>query len=206
MAFDYKKEYKEFYLPKNKPQIVTIPKANFVAVRGEGSPKEEGGQYQNAMNILYSVSYTLKMSYKTDHKIEGYFEYVVPPLEGLWFNASYDNKDNFVWISMIRLPEFITKEEFDWAVDTASKKKGFDASKAEFLSFDEGLCVQIMHHGAYDDEPATVKLMHDFIAENNYVLDINDNRLHHEIYLSDPRRVSVDKLKTVIRLPIKAKD
>lgn len=208
MAFDFKKEYKEFYLPKNKPEIVTVPKANFIAVRGKGDPNEEGGGYQKAVGILYSVAYTLRMSYKTDYKIEGFFEYVVPPLEGFWWQdgikgVDYSNKSSFNWISVIRLPDFVTKKDFAWAVETASKKKKIDCSSAEFLTIDEGLCVQIMHIGSYDDEPASVKLMGDFIKENGYTIDINQKRLHHEIYLSDPRKSKPENLKTVIRHPIK---
>lgn len=207
MAFDFKKEFKEFYLPKNKPEIITVPKMNYIAVRGKGNPNDEDGAYKKALEILYAVSYTLKMSYKSDYKIEGFFEYVVPPLEGFWwqdgFNGmDYSNKSELNWISVIRLPDFITKENFDWAVDAASKKKKIDCSKAEFISIDEGLCVQIMHNGSYDDEPKTVKLMDDFIRENGYENDMNENRLHHEIYLSDPRKTVQEKLKTVIRHPI----
>ena len=208
MAFDFKKEYKEFYLPKNKPSIIDVPKANYIAVRGKGNPNEEGGLYQEALGILYSVAYTLKMSYKTDYKIKGFFEYVVPPLEGFWWQdgvdgIDYSDKSTFNWISVIRLPDFITEEDFNWAVETASKKKNIDCSSAEFLTIDEGLCVQIMHVGSYDDEPASVKLMDDYLKENEYATDINQSRLHHEIYLSDPRKTSPEKLKTVIRHPIK---
>lgn len=208
MAFDFKKEYKEFYMPKNKPQIVTIPKANYIAVRGKGNPNEEGGEYKTAIGVLYAVAYTLKMSYKTDYKIEGFFEYVVPPLEGFWWqdnveSIDYTDKSAFNWISVIRLPDFITKKDFDWAVETASKKKKMDCSGAEFLSIDEGLCVQIMHIGAFDDEPATVAMMDKYLEENGYVNDFTDERRHHEIYLSDPRKVAPEKCKTVIRHPIK---
>ena len=208
MAFDFKKEYKEFYMPKNKPQIVTVPKANYVAVRGKGNPNEADGAYQQAMNVLYSVAYTLKMSYKTDYKIEGFFEYVVPPLEGFWWQegiagVDYTNKDAFQWISVIRLPDFITEKDFNWAVETAAKKKKLDCSSAEFLTIDEGLCVQIMHIGAYDNEPETVAVMDSFLEENGYVNDFSEIRLHHEIYLSDPRRTAPEKLKTVIRHPIR---
>ncbi len=208
MAFDFKKEYKEFYMPKNKPQIVTIPKMNYIAVRGKGDPNEEGGAYKNAIGVLYAVAYTLKMSYKTDYKIDGFFEYVVPPLEGFWRqdnrdSIDYSNKSAFNWISVIRLPDFVTKADFDWAVETAAKKKKMDCSAAEFLSVDEGLCVQIMHLGAYDDEPATVALMDEYLRENGYIKDINDKRLHHEIYLSDPRKAAPEKWRTVIRHPIK---
>ncbi|MBR3833184.1 MAG: GyrI-like domain-containing protein [Lachnospiraceae bacterium] len=208
MAFDFKKEYKEFYMPKNKPEIVTVPKANYIAVRGEGNPNEEDGAYKNAIGVLYAVAYTLKMSYKTDYKIEGFFEYVVPPLEGFWWQdgvdgIDYGNKDTFKWISVIRLPDFITKKDFDWAVETATKKKKLDCSIAEFKTIDEGLCVQIMHNGSYDDEPASVAMMYEYLAENGYENDINDKRLHHEIYLSDPRKTSPEKCKTVIRHPIR---
>lgn len=208
MAFDFKKEYKEFYMPKNKPEIVTVPKANYIAVRGKGNPNEIDGAYQQAISILYAVAYTLKMSYKTEHKIEGFFEYVVPPLEGFWWQDNVDgidyaDKTAFNWISVIRLPEFITKKDFEWAVETASEKKKLDCSSAEFLTVDEGLCVQIMHIGAFDDEPQTVALMDEYIAQNGYENDITESRLHHEIYLSDARKVAPEKRKTVIRHPIK---
>ena len=208
MAFDFKKEYKEFYMPKNKPQIVTVPKANYIAVRRKGNPNEADGAYQQAMSVLYSVAYTLKMSHKTDYKIEGFFEYVVPPLEGFWWQegidgVDYTNKDAFQWISVIRLPDFITEKDFNWAVETAAKKKKLDCSSAEFLTIDEGLCVQIMHIGAYDNEPETVAVMDSFLEENGYVNDFSEIRIHHEIYLSDPRRTAPEKLKTVIRHPIR---
>ena len=208
MAFDFKKEYKEFYMPKNKPEIVTVPKANYIAVRGKGNPNEIDGAYQKAISILYAVAYTLKMSYKTEHKIEGFFEYVVPPLEGFWWQDNVDgidyaDKAAFNWISVIRLPEFITQKDFEWAVKTASEKKKLDCSSAEFLTVDEGLCVQIMHIGAFDDEPQTVTLMDEYIAQNGYENDITESRLHHEIYLSDARKVAPEKWKTVIRHPIK---
>ena len=208
MAFDFKKEYKEFYMPKNKPEIVTVPKANYIAVRGKGNPNEIDGAYQQAISILYAVAYTLKMSYKTEHKIEGFFEYVVPPLEGFWWQDNVDgidyaDKAAFNWISVIRLPEFITQKDIEWAVETASEKKKLDCSSAEFLTVDEGLCVQIMHIGAFDDEPQTVALMDEYIAQNGYENDITESRLHHEIYLSDARKVAPEKWKTVIRHPIK---
>ena len=211
MAFDFKKEYKEFYLPKNKAQIVTMPRMNYVAVRGKGNPDEEGGQYKTAIGVLYSVAYTLKMSYKTDYKIKGFFEYVVPPLEGFWWQdhvegVDYSNKSAFNWISVIRLPDFITKKDFDWAVDTATKKKKLDCSKAEFLTIDEGLCVQMMHIGPFDNEPEFVKIMDAFLEENGYVNDINEKRLHHEIYMSDARKIAPEKWKTVIRHPIRRKE
>jgi hypothetical protein len=208
MAFDFKKEFKGLYLPKSKPEIITVPKVNYIAVRGKGNPNEKDGAYSQALSILYAVAYTLKMSYKTDYKIEGFFEYVVPPLEGFWWQdgikgVNYSDKSSFNWISVIRMPDFVTEIDFKWAVETASKKKKIDCSSAEFLTIDEGLCVQIMHIGSYDDEPASVKLMDDYIKENGYENDINQTRLHHEIYLSDPRKTEPEKLKTVIRHPIK---
>lgn len=208
MAFDYKKEYKEYYLPKSKPSIVDIPPMNFVAVRGKGDPNDENGEYKQAMTLLYGVSFTIKMSKKGDHRIDGYFDYVVPPLEGLWQQngvngIDYAHKERFEWVSMIRLPDFVTKAEFDWAVKEASAKKKIDFSKAEFFTYDEGLCVQCMHIGSYDDEPATVEAMHRFADGSGYIIDISEKRRHHEIYLSDPRKTSPEKLKTVIRLPLK---
>lgn len=208
MAFDYKKEYKEFYLPKAKPGIVTIPKMNFLAVCGEGDPNIEGGDYKNAVGILYAIAYTIKMSKMGSRQIEGYFDYVVPPLEGFWQQKGikgidYTRKDLFQWISVIRLPDFVSQEDFDWAKEEASRKKGIDTSKAKLWTFEEGLCVQCMHLGPYDDEPATVELMHRFMEEQEYTLDISDKRLHHEIYLSDARKTAPEKLKTVIRHPIR---
>lgn len=208
MAFDFKKEFKEFYMPKNKPEVVTVPEMNYIAVRGKGDPNDEDGAYKQAIEVLYAVAYTLKMSYKTDYKIEGFFEYVVPPLEGFWWQegvngADYSKKSEFNWISVIRLPDFVTKKDFEWAVRTAEKKKKLDCSSAEFLTVDEGLCVQIMHIGSYDDEPATAAIMDKYISENGYVNDISETRLHHEIYLSDPRKTVPEKRKTVIRHPIR---
>ncbi len=208
MAFDFKKEYKEFYLPKNKPSIVEVPSVNYIAVRGRGDPNEEDGDYKRAVGVLYAVAYTLKMSYKTEHKIAGFYEYVVPPLEGFWEQegvqgADYSDKSAFKWISVIRLPEFVTPGELEWAKQTAAVKKKLDCGTAEFLTIDEGLCVQIMHTGSYDDEPATVALMDEFISERGYVNDLGGARLHHEIYLSDPRKADPAKMKTVVRHPIR---
>ena len=193
-----------------QPAVVNDPKANYIAVRDKGDPNEEGGTYQQAISILYAVAYTLKMSYKTDYKIKGFFEYVVPPLEGFWWqedveDVDYTNKSAFHWISVNRLPDFVTKEDFDWAVETATKKKKLDCSSAEYLTIDEGLCVQIMHLGSFDDEPATVALMDAYLEQNGYVNDINKDRLHHEIYMSDARKVVPEKWKTVIRHPIRIK-
>jgi len=211
MAFDFKKEYKEFYMPKKKPEIVNVPKANYIAVRGKGDPNEEGGEYKASIGLLYTIAFTLKMSKRTGHEIEGFFDYVVPPLEGFWWQNGIDGidftkKDKFRWISVIRLPDFIKKEDFDWAVETAQKKKKMDCTKVEFLAIDEGLCVQVMHIGAYDDEPASVALMDAYIEKEGYENDLSDVRLHHEIYLSDARKVEPARRKTVIRHPIKKKE
>lgn len=208
MAFDYKKEYKEFYMPKQKPELVTVPKMNYIAVRGSGNPNDEDGEYKKAMELLYGIAFTIKMSKMGDHRIEGYFDYVVPPLEGFWWqdgieDIDYGKKEAFQWISVIRLPDFVTEADFQWAVQECSAKKKKDFSKAEFLTIEEGLCVQCMHIGAYDEEPATCARMDAFLLENGYVNDFSDSRRHHEIYLSDARRVASERLKTVIRHPVK---
>ncbi len=243
MAFDYKKEYKEFYMPKNRPELVDIPEMNFIAVRGKGNPNEEGGAYKAAIGLLYGIAFTIKMSKKGNHKIDGYFDYVVPPLEGFWwqentygaedgsfhnssgnynmgnrpenhspgyslshspcYGIDYNRKEDFCWISVIRLPDFVTEDDVRWAVKEAEKKKQQDFSKVEFLTIREGLCVQCMHIGAYDDEPATVAAMDAFLKEKGYVNDFNEERRHHEIYLSDARRTAPERLKTVIRHPVK---
>ena len=210
MAFDFKKEYKEFYMPKNKPGIITVPSMNYLAVRGQGNPNEESGDYRQAIGLLYGIAFTIKMSKKSGHQLDGYFDYVVPPLEGFWWQdgidgIDYAHKEQFKWISAIRLPDFVTKKAFEWAVVEATAKKKTDFSKVEFLTYDEGLCVQCMHIGSYDDEPATVALMHAYMEGQGYTLDITDERLHHEIYLSDARKVAPEKLKTVIRHPIRAR-
>lgn len=208
MAFDFKKEYKEFYLPKDKPGIVDIPRMNYLAVRGQGDPNVEGSEYKASIGLLYGIAFTIKMSKKGDHQIDGYFDYVVPPLEGFWWQdgvtgIDYAHKETFRFISVIRLPDFVTKADFDWAVAEASKKKKTDFSKVEFLTVDEGLCVQCMHIGPYDSEPETIMRMEEYIAAQGYALDFTDQRLHHEIYLSDARKVAPEKRKTVIRHPVK---
>jgi len=208
MAFDFKKEYKEFYMPKSKPEIVTVPKMNYIAVRGKGNPNDEKGEYKDSIGLLYAIAFTIKMSYKGSHKIEGYFEYVVPPLEGFWWQEgggeiNYADKDGFNFISLIRLPDFVTKADFDWAVREVTNKKKVDFSKVEFLTYDEGVCVQCKHIGSYDDEPATIESMHEYMRTNGYELDSSGSRFHHEIYLSDPRKCDAEKLKTVVRHPIK---
>ncbi len=211
MAFDYKKEYKEFYMPKKKPSIVEVPTMNYIAVRGKGNPNLKGSEYKESIGLLYTIAFTIKMSKKSNHQIAGYFDYVVPPLEGLWWQEKiegidYTHKEDFHFISIIRLPDFVTREDFDWAIQKATKKKKEDFSKVEFFTYEEGLCVQCMHIGSYDDEPETIKIMHDFMMEQGYELDITDKRLHHEIYLSDARRVASERLKTAVRHPIKKCD
>jgi len=208
MAFDFKKEYKEFYLPKDQPGIVTVPRMNYIAVRGQGDPNAEDGEYKRSIEWLYAVAFTIKMSKKGDHRIEGFFDYVVPPLEGFWqqegvSGVDYAHKENFKWISVIRLPDFVTQADLAWAIDTAAKKKKTDLSRVEFFSYEEGLCVQCMHVGSFDEEPATVAAMHKYMEAQGYALDITQRRLHHEIYLSDARKVAPEKLKTVIRHPIR---
>ncbi len=218
MAFDFKKEYKELYAPKRTPQIVDVPRMTFVSVCGSGNPNAEGGAYKDALAVLYAVAYTIKMSKMGDHRIEGYFDFVVPPLEGFWWQKDagaidFTNKDAFQWVSAIRLPDFVTQEEFDWAKAEAASKKNLDTSKAELLTFTEGLCAQILHVGSYDDEPSTIACMDNFIEASGYALDITpvehdchlQGRHHHEIYLSDPRRTQPEKLKTIIRHPIARK-
>lgn len=211
MAFDYKKEYKGVYMPKNTPSIVDVPKMNYIAVRGKGNPNDEDSEYKMSIGLLYAIAFTIKMSYKGNHKIDGYFEYVVPPLEGFWWQNNktcgidYNNKENFNFISLIRLPDFVTKEDFEWAIKEATTKKNDDFSRVEFFTYNEGKCVQCMHIGSYDDEPKTISLMHEYMKENGYELDITNERFHHEIYLSDPRRCCTSRLKTVIRHPIKIK-
>ena len=201
MAFDYKKEYREFYMPKRTPEIVEIPEMNFAAVRGSG-------EYKAAIGLLYAVAFTIKMSKKGDHRIDGYFDYVVPPLEGFWWQkgicgVDYGQKALFQWISMIRLPDFVTEKDFLWAVAEAERKKKQDFSKVQFLTVKEGLCVQCLHIGPFDEEPATVALMDRYLQENGYENDFSENRRHHEIYLSDARRVAPERWRTVIRHPVK---
>lgn len=207
MAFDFKKEYKEFYLPKTQPSIVEIPPMNYLAVRGKGDPNIEDSEYKQSISLLYAIAFTIKMSKRGNHQIAGYFDYVVPPLEGFWWQdgsaeLDYSRKSDMNFISAIRLPDFVTKADFDWAVTEATHKKKQDFSKVEFFSYDEGTCVQCLHVGSYNDEPATIQLMDDFARTNGYQLDVQNPRYHHEIYLSDPRRVKPESLKTVLRHPI----
>lgn len=208
MPFDFKKEYKEFYMPPGKPGIVNIPKMNYIAVRGTGDPNSENGEYKESIGLLYAVAFTIKMSKMGSHRMAGYFDYVVPPLEGFWRqegsdSIDYSYKEKFHFISAIRLPDFVTADEFNWAVGEAARKKKLDLSKVEFFTYDEGLCVQCMHIGPYDDEPKTIEAMHEHAAQNGCVPDIRAERMHHEIYLSDPRKCAPERLKTVVRHPVK---
>ena len=210
MVFDFKKEYKELYKPKTKPSIINVEKANFIAVRGVGDPNAENSEYKQSISLLYPIAYAIKMSKKGDYKIDGYFDFVVPPLEGFWWQegirgVDYANKDSFNFISLIRMPDFVTKEVFEWAIEETTRKKKKDFSKVEFFTYDEGLCVQCMHIGPYNDEPITVEAMHEYMIEQGYELDITDERFHHEVYISDVRKISPEKLKTVLRHPIKKK-
>ncbi len=208
MAFDYKKEYKEFYLPKNKPTIIAIPPINYIAVQGRGDPNAENSEYKQSIGLLYGIAFTIKMSKLGSRQMEGYFDFVVPPLEGFWWQegggeVDYADKSGFCFLSVIRLPDFVTREDFDWAVAEATRKKQMDFSKVTYLTINEGLCVQCMHIGPYDDEPATINVMHQYMRDQGYALDISEKRLHHEIYLSDVRKVAPEKRKTVVRHPIK---
>lgn len=210
MVFDFKKEYKELYKPKTKPSIINVEKANFIAVRGVGDPNAENSEYKQSISLLYPIAYAIKMSKKGDYKIDDYFDFVVPPLEGFWWQegikgVDYANKDSFNFISLIRMPDFVTKEVFEWAIEETTRKKKEDFSKVEFFTYDEGLCVQCMHIGPYNDEPITVEAMHEYMIEQGYELDITDERFHHEVYISDVRKISPEKLKTVLRHPIKKK-
>lgn len=210
---DYKKEFKDLYLPKSEPTLIDVPKMNFIMVDGKGNPNHEEGEYKSALELLYALSYAIKMSKKGTYNIDGYFEYVVPPLEGLWWlendGMDFTKKDKYQWTSMIRQPEFVTNEVFEWACSEVLKKKpNLDILKARFQTFKEGLCVQSMHIGPYDDEPKTVEKIDKYIEDNhliNAISTTNEDGIilrHHEIYLSDPRKTSPDKLKTVIRHPV----
>ena len=205
---DYRKEYRELYQPKTTPTVVDVGEMQFVAVEGRGNPNDENGEYQQAISVLYAVQYTIKMSKMGSRAPAGYFDYVVPPLEGFWWldndeEFSVENKSKYRWLSVIRLPEFVDEKVFQWACQEATKKKKIDTQKAQYLKIKEGLCVQCLHIGPYDDEPKTLKLMHDFINENGWQSDLNEIRRHHEIYLSDPRKTETSKLKTVLRIPVK---
>lgn len=206
---DYKKAFKELYSPKTIPSAIEVPEMKFIQVDGRGDPNEPDGDYQKAIELLYALTFTIKMSPKSGVALDGYFEYVVPPLEGLWWLADdsepdFADKSKYFWTSMIRQPEFVTDEIFEYAVQTTRvKKPHIDVSKARFVTFTEGLCVQCMHIGSYDDEPATIAQMKDYMEKNGFAPDLSAARRHHEIYLSDPRRVEASRRKTVLRYPVK---
>ena len=211
MPYDFKKEQKELYQPKTAPALVHVPKMNYLAVRGKGDPNDPDGEYARSIPLLYGVAYTLKMSPKAGHVIDGFFDYTVPPLKGFWWQpglagVDYANKAGFHFLSLLRLPDFVTRADFDWAVESATAKKKMDLSPVEFFPYDEGLCVQCMHLGPYDAEPQTAAKMHDFMRRQGYALDITDARCHHEIYLSDPRKCDPARLKTVLRHPVRPAD
>lgn len=209
MPFDYKKEYKDIYQPSKRPSLIQMPTIDYVAVRGKGDPNIEGGEYQRALQLLYGISFTIKMSPKAGVDLDGYFQYVVPPLEGFWTfpepieHLDPSRKSELEWISCIRLPEFVTPEVFEWAKAEAQRKKKIDFSSVEMITVNEGLCVQCMHIGSYDDEPATIDEMRKFADSEGCAFDLAQDRHHHEIYLSDPRRTAPERLKTVIRIPVR---
>lgn len=211
--FDFKKEYKNLYLPGKQPVIIDVPGMKFIMVEGKGNPNT-CKEYSDAMEILYGLSYGIKMSKMNGTQPEGYFEYVVPPFEGLWWveaggfdGMKITDKDKLCWISMIRQPDFVTEAVFEQAkVNLKKKKPDLETAKASFRTFEEGLCAQVMHTGPYDDEPETIRKLIDFIEESGYEQDISDKRMHHEIYLGDPRKTKPENLKTVIRHPIRKKE
>jgi hypothetical protein len=207
-VFDYRKEYKELYLPKTVPAIINVPEITFVAVDGKGDPNDKNGEYGKAIELLYAIQYTIKMSKKKQNTPEGYFDYVVPPLEGFWTVENKEdikNKSKFIWTSVIRLPDFVNKKVFEWACNEATKNKNINTEKAKYIKIKEGLCVQCMHIGSFDEEPGTMAIIEKYMEESNLVNDINTERHHHEIYLSDLRKVEKEKLKTVLRIPVRKK-
>ena len=205
--FDFKKAFKDLYAPKQTPARVFVPKMSFVAVRGEGNPNDSSGAYQEALKILYALSYTIKMD--KGQNIQGYFDYIVPPLESLWWgNGNFKNKDDFQWQAMIAQPDFVTQKIFEWACDNVFQKKNLDCSRTSFISMEEGLCVQMLHVGAYDDEPKSLAQIENFIARSSLHSDIGGIkdgfiRTHHEIYLSNPNKTTLQKLKTILRIPVR---
>lgn len=204
MAYDFKKEQKAFYVPGRRPVLIDVPPMRYVAVSGEGDPNEEGGEYKRAMEAVYAVAYTIRMSPQSGFNIPGYFAFVVPPLESLWSmedGIDLSRKDALEWTAMIRLPDFVTQEVFDEAVANAAAKKGIDPELPAYLKYNEGSCVQCLHVGSYDDEPATIRSLVDFAAAQDLTIE-QEPRRHHEIYLSDPRRTATGQLRTVIRLPV----
>ncbi len=205
MIIDYKKIEKEYYSPKTSVSIVDVPKMTFITVDGKGDPNNSA-EYGVAIELLYGLSYTIKMTHKS------VLEYVVLPLEGYWSvdddfkggGAPINDKSKFMWTMMIRQPDFVTTEILEAAKSSLSKKKPqLDVSLAKLEKITEGLCVQMMHVGSYDDEPASVMKLDDYAIQNGYLLDFRNGRRHHEIYLSDPRKTASEKLKTILRHPVR---
>ncbi len=205
---DYKKQFKQLYQPKLVPSVVDVPQMKFIAIDGKGNPNDENGEYQSAVQTLYALSYAIKTMPKSGNTPSDYLEYVVPPLEGLWWltdsdEFDYGSKSKFCWTSMIRQPEFVTEEVFRTSCEiTAKKKQHLELGGARLVTVTEGLCVQCMHIGSFDDEPATLEKIKAFITEHGLQRDLSDTRRHHEIYLSDPRKVDAQKMKTVLRYPV----
>ena len=205
-AFDYKKEYRDLYMPKDKPVLIEVPPMNFLMVDGSGDPNNNP-EFQEATELLYGLSYAIKMSKKKGKQPEGYFEYVVPPLEGLWWidegSFSLEKRDNWKWTLMIRQPEFVNEEFIQWATKELKRKKPELATeKVRFAAFEEGLCVQIMHIGPYSTEPETMRKVEAFLSERGLQDRLSNGGKHHEIYLSDPRKAKPETMKTVLRHPV----
>ncbi len=205
--FDFKKEYKNLYLPKDKPVLIEVPPMTFIMVDGSGDPNNNQ-DYQQSIELLYALSYAIKMSHKKGKEPSGFFEYVVPPLEGLWWidegEFSLTERDNWLWTSLIRQPDFVTPEVFAWACDEVkAKKPDLPVEKARLEVFEEGLCVQIMHIGPYSTEPETMKKIEAFLVEQDLQDKVPTGEgKHHEIYLSDPRKAKPETMKTVLRHPV----
>lgn len=209
-AFDFKKEYKAIYQPKQIPSILEIGEMTYMMVDGKGNPNTSEA-YQEAIELLYGIAYGIKMSKKQEVQPKGYFDFVVPPLEGFWdiepsaFDGEYIlDKNKLTWTSMIRVPDFVTQEVFEEQKQKILKKKPhLSPEKIYRKVIAEGLCVQILHVGSYDDEARSIKKIDEFAEDQGYAMDITETRRHHEIYLSDYRKTEASKLKTIIRHPIK---
>lgn len=208
MTYDFKKEFKEQYPKKTNPNILEIPNQIYISVKGKGNPNDKDGAYAKAVQNLYAIAYTIKMSKNGTTQLPGYFDFVVPPLEGFWWQTDlkgvdYSRKDDFEWISLLRMPEFVDETVLEWAKKTVIDKKELDTNNVTLLHYDEGMVVQCLHIGSYDNEPETVAKMNSYLKDEGYEIDLSEIRHHHEIYMSDPRKTSIEKLKTIIRHPIK---
>lgn len=204
---DFKKRDKVLYQAKKEPTLLEVPALVYIMVDGTGDPNVEDGAYQQALGLLYGLSYTIKMSKNSAWCPEGYYDFVVPPLEGLWDQGGrqgmdYAHKEQLSWTAFIRQPEFVTEAVFDQACAEVRRKKGLDPAKARLVTWQEGLCVQCLHVGSYDDEPTTMERLYEFVREQGLALDYGTRR-HHELYLSDPRKTAPEKCKTLLRLPVK---